>query len=70
MDALWLFLSMAIGSIGLAFFIYGKKQARIPQIVVGILLMGYPYFISNAWIMLAIAVALVAGLWVGVRVGL
>lgn len=69
MDAAWLFLSLVIGSLGLALFIYGKKQARIPQLVVGILMMGYPYFVSNVWLMSGIAAALVAGLWIAIRMG-
>ena len=53
----------------MGFFIYGKKQARIPQIVLGILMMVYPYFISNLWLMSGIALGLVGLLWVGIRMG-
>jgi hypothetical protein len=69
MDMAWLFVSLVIGSVGLALFIYGKKQTRIPQLVVGILMMGYPYFVSNVWLMSGIAVFLVAGLWIAIRMG-
>jgi hypothetical protein len=64
-----LLLSLVIGSLGMGFFIYGKKQARIPQIVLGILMMVYPYFISNLWLMSGIALGLVGLLWVGIRMG-
>ena len=64
-----LFLSMVIGSVGLGLFIYGKKQARLPQVVTGFVLMLYPYFVPNGWVMLAIAVALLGVLWLVVRFG-
>jgi len=43
-----------LGSIGLGFFVYGKKQKAIVPLVVGITLMILPYFISNGYL-LAIA---------------
>ena len=36
------------GSIGLGFFIYGKKQKMITPLVCGLSLMVYPYFMPNA----------------------
>jgi hypothetical protein len=64
-----LFLSLLIGSIGLALFLYGKKQARIPQLVGGLLLMAYPYFVSNLYLMGGIALGLIGLLWVAVKAG-
>jgi hypothetical protein len=69
MDPWWLFISLVIGSLGMALFVYGKKQARIPPLVLGILMMVYPYFISNLWLMSGIAVGLLGLLWVAVRMG-
>ena len=37
------------GSIGLCFFIYGKRQGAPVQLNCGLLLMVFPYFVSNAW---------------------
>jgi hypothetical protein len=68
-DAAWWFVSLAIGAVGTGLFIYGKKQSRWPQLVGGILLCIYPYFVSNVWVMLGIAVALLAAVVVLVRVG-
>jgi hypothetical protein len=65
-----LFLSLAIGTVGAGFFIYGKKQARLPQLVGGIVLSLYPYFISNLWVMGGIAVGIVAAIFIAVRAGL
>jgi hypothetical protein len=59
-----------ISTAGFGFFLYGKKQQRIPQLAVGLLLMIYPYFVSNLLFMSLIAVALVALLWIAVRAGL
>lgn len=64
-----LFLSLLIGAVGAGFFIYGKKQSRAPQLILGILLSIYPYFVPNLWVMAGIAVALIAGLWLAVRFG-
>lgn len=64
-----LFLNLVVSSLGFAFFVYGKKQSRFPQLVGGIALMGYPYFIDNAWIMLGVGVVIVAGIWLAIRFG-
>jgi hypothetical protein len=62
-------LSLAIGCIGLACFVYGRKQGRFPQMLAGAVLSIYPYFVPNLIAMAAIAVAVVLGLWVAVRLG-
>jgi hypothetical protein len=48
------------GSIGLGFFIYGKKQKAIIPILSGIGLMVFPYFISDTYIMVLSGIVLVA----------
>jgi len=65
-----LMLSMLIGSVGVGLFVYGKKQSRIPQLVAGVVLIAYPYFVPNLWLMAGIAVALLAALWLAVKAGL
>ena len=64
-----LFLSLLIGAVGAGLFIYGKKQQRWPQMIGGILLGLYPYFVGNLWIMGGIGVAIVLGVWIAVRQG-
>jgi hypothetical protein len=66
-DANSLIASLIIGGIGTVSFIYGRKQSRVPQMVVGVLLIAYPYFISNVFLMIGIAVALLAALWASIR---
>jgi hypothetical protein len=62
-------LSLAIGCVGLACFVYGRRQGRFPQMLAGATLSVYPYFVSNLFVMGAIAVAVLLALWVAVRLG-
>jgi hypothetical protein len=48
------------GSIGLGFFVYGKKQKAIIPLLSGIGLMVVPYFISNMYILILSGIVLVA----------
>lgn len=64
-----LFASFLIGTIGFGVLMYGKKQGRLPQLVVGVAMCGYPAFVSSVGWMIAIFCALVAGLVVAVRAG-
>jgi hypothetical protein len=56
----WLFLGLVFSSVGMGYFMYGKKQSRAVTLVCGIALMLYPYVISNAWAMVGIGLALMA----------
>ena len=69
LDANSLLLSLVIGCVGFVCFAYGKKQHRFPQMLAGIVLSIYPYFVSNLILMAAIAVAVLALLAVAVRLG-
>jgi hypothetical protein len=64
-----LFVSILISAVGLGIFIYGKKQRRAPQLVAGIVLMGYGYFVGSVAWMLVIAAAVLTALWSVVRLG-
>jgi hypothetical protein len=68
-DANSLLLSLLFSSVGFVFFAYGKKQARIPQMVAGVLLMVYPYFVSNLIAMSVVGVVIIALTWLAVRLG-
>ena len=69
LDANSLLASLLVSSIGFVAFMYGKKQSRVPQMVVGVLMMAYPYFVTNVALMLGVAVVLLAALWGAVRLG-
>ena len=47
------------GAVGLGFFVYGKKQKVVVPFVCGIVLMVFPYFISNTVLLVALGIALV-----------
>ena len=70
LDGNALLASLLISSVGFVSFAYGKKQRRLPQMLVGVGLMGFPYFVSSLPWMFGIAVALIGALVVMVRVGL
>lgn len=48
------------GSVGLGFFVYGKKQRAIVPLLCGLALMVLPYFIDDAWLLVAVGAGLVA----------
>ncbi len=54
-----LLLGVLFGSIGLGFFVYGKKQKAVMPLISGIGLMVFPYFISNIYIMILSGIALI-----------
>jgi len=51
---------MLFGSVGLGFFIYGKRQSAISPMVCGLALMIYPYFVSSVILLVIIGLVLVA----------
>jgi hypothetical protein len=65
----WIIASLIVSSIGFVLLSYGKKMQRIPQLVVGLAMLIYPYFVPNVVAMLIVAGVLSAGLWVATRLG-
>ena len=51
---------MIFGSIGVGFFIYGKRQKSIVPLCVGIVLCVFPYFIANVYVLVSVGVVLIA----------
>ena len=68
-DPSTLFVSLFTSAIGYALFSYGRKQARIPQVVGGVLLMVYPYFVDSFTSMFIIGVLICVGVWAALRMG-
>jgi hypothetical protein len=58
MNATLLLWSLLFSSIGLGFFIYGKKQRAVVPLFSGLGLMIYPYFVSNTLLLVVIGAAL------------
>lgn len=54
MNASQLLLGVLFSSIGLGYFIYGKKQKLIVPFVCGLILMIFPYFIENTWLIMLV----------------
>jgi hypothetical protein len=48
------------GSIGLGFFVYGRRQRVVVPLVCGVALMIFPYFVSNTVLLVALGVVLIA----------
>jgi hypothetical protein len=69
LDGNAILVSLLVGLVGAACFVYGKRQGRVPPMVIGAALTIYPYFVSNVAVMIAIAVALLVALWGAVRLG-
>lgn len=69
LDPSSLFVNLVVSSVGLALFMYGKKAERGPQIVAGLLLMGYPYFVSGLTQLVAVGAVIVAGLIAAIWLG-
>ncbi|TXH04042.1 MAG: hypothetical protein E6R07_08865 [Nevskiaceae bacterium] len=59
-DTASLLWGVLFGSIGLGYFIYGRKQQKPVPLVCGLLLMGYTFFVSDPWLTVAIGGALSA----------
>jgi hypothetical protein len=68
-DPSTLFAGVVVSAFGVGFFIYGKKQRRAPQLVTGVLLSVFPFFVSGALATYAIAAAIVVAMWIAIRRG-
>jgi hypothetical protein len=64
-----LLASILISAVGLGIFLYGKKQQRAPQLVAGLALMVYSYFVASVLWIVVIFAAIVVALWAVVRLG-
>lgn len=60
MDTSLLLWGLLFSSIGLGFFIYGRKQRKVVPLVCGVTLMVVPYFISSNLVLVLVGVVLSA----------
>lgn len=61
-----LLAGLLFGSIGFVGFIYGKRTSRLKPMMIGLLLMAYPYFVENTLALCGIGLAGTAALfWLG-----
>ena len=65
----FLFASLIWGSIGVGYFIYGKKQSAWVPMVGGVLMVGASYFAGSALMMSLICIGLMAAFYVLLKRG-
>jgi hypothetical protein len=51
---------LLFGSIGLGFFVYGRRQKKVVPLVSGLALMIFPYFVSNTILLVTLGIVLIA----------
>jgi len=56
----WLVIGVVTGSVGMGYFVYGKKQQLLVPMLAGIALCVYPYFTANLWVTILVGLALMA----------
>ena len=59
-----LFGSLLFGVIGMAAVIYGKKSVEWKPMLIGVLLMTFPYLVSQIWLLYVIGCGLCAALFI------
>ena len=59
-DSNYLFASLVWGSIGIGYYVYGKRQESWVPKLGGILMITTSYFAGSVWVMSLICVALMA----------
>jgi hypothetical protein len=62
-DANFLFASLIWGSVGMGYFIFGKKQASWVAMIGGVLMMAASYFVGSALLMSLVCLGLMAGVY-------
>ena len=60
MNESWLLWGLLYGSIGLGFFMYGRKQRAVVPLICGLALMIFPYFVANTILLVVIGAVLIA----------
>jgi hypothetical protein len=51
---------MLFGAIGLGFLVYGKRQRAVIPLLTGLALCVFPYFVSNAYVLVIVGAVLMA----------
>jgi hypothetical protein len=59
-----LIFSILFGSVGMGYFVYGKKQQAALPLLTGIVLCVFPYFVSNVYVMVLVGIILTVLPWV------
>ena len=62
-NAHFLFASLIWGSIGLGYFIYGKKQSSLIPMIGGVLLIAISFIVGSALVMSVVCLGLVIAMY-------
>ena len=65
----FLFASLVWGSVGVGYFIYGKRQGSWAPMVAGVLMVAVSYFVASAALMSLICLATMAAVYFLLRQG-
>jgi hypothetical protein len=60
LDTSSLLWGLLFGSIGLGFFVYGRRQKRVVPLACGAALLILPYFVSNTLLLVMLGLAFIA----------
>ena len=58
-----IFAYIIFGAIGFVVFVYGKKNKFVRPMIIGFVLMVYPYFISGTFFLYLVGIVLTAALY-------
>ncbi|MHC4944262.1 MAG: hypothetical protein ACYTG7_14705 [Planctomycetota bacterium] len=51
-------LTLLFSSVGIGYFIYGKKQGKVVPLISGGMLCAYPYFVTTTMLFIVVGMAL------------
>mgnify|MGYP006909079765 FL=1 len=60
MDGGYLLVSMLLGVVGMAYFVYGKRQMNVTALASGTVLCVFPFFVTNLYALLGLGAVLLA----------
>jgi hypothetical protein len=69
LNANFLFASLIWGSVGIGYFVYGKKQSSWPAMAAGVLMVAVSYFASSALVMSMVSFGLIAAVYFLIKQG-
>jgi uncharacterized membrane protein HdeD (DUF308 family) len=65
----FLFASLVWGSVGVGYFIYGKKQGAWAPMAAGVVMVAISYFVASALLMSLLCLALMVGVYLLLKQG-
>ena len=69
LDAGSLIAGLVVSGVGFVFFSYGRKMSRAPHVIIGLIMMVFPYFVPSVLAMFAIGALLCGLLYMATRAG-